>query len=57
MKTIEKAGVCPICKTDELEYTEKYFDYENLIMPFKCVNDHDGREIYYIEYIESEGLK
>ena len=50
-KDVEKPGVCPVCKSENLSYQSIEFD-ECVVYPFTCDDcGHYDREWYNLEYI------
>ena len=52
-KYINKAGVCPVCGSNNLKYEPVVFNGENAIFCYTCEDCHiDGEEVYYMEFIQ-----
>lgn len=50
-------GRCPYCDSNDLVYKQKYLSGNYLIIPVDCKRcGKASKEIYYVEYCETEGL-
>lgn len=46
-----QAGYCALCESDNLEYSQPYFDGDFMYYGWKCKNcGATGREEYYVEF-------
>jgi predicted Zn-ribbon and HTH transcriptional regulator len=56
-KIIYTPGICPYCKSNDVDYKKEHYNGKSLKIPLHCKKCGKlAIEIHYTEYSETEGL-